>query len=310
MIILDAHCDTITKIMDTNENLLKNSCHIDLVRMKEINNSVQFFAAFIDPMKSNGCPMKLAIKIIDKFHEQIELYRDEVSYCTNYEGIILTLDSKKVAAILTIEGGDCLEGELSALRMFYKLGVRSLVLTWNHRNEIADGIGESTNGGLTSFGRKVIREMNELGMIIDVSHLSEKGFWDVIELTKDPIIASHSNAKHICKHRRNLSNQQIMAIKENGGVIGINFYPFFLSDSGNANIKDILLHIEHIAELTGEDHLGFGADFDGIDISPVDIHGIQDMGNIYNELMKLNYSQSFIEKIAGQNFLRVIKEIC
>jgi membrane dipeptidase len=311
MIILDAHCDTITKIMEKGENLLNNSCHLDIKRMKNYNNVVQFFAAFIDPIESCGHPMRSALRIIDKFYEQIDAYNADISYCSNYNEIMDTLKNKKIAAFLTIEGGDCLEGELSALRIFYKLGVRSLILTWNHRNEIADGVGESiTGGGLTTFGRKVIREMNELGMLIDVSHISETGFWDVIELTKAPIIASHSNAKEICKNRRNLTNLQIEAIKKNNGVIGINLYPPFLTDSGNASLKDVIAHIEHIVAISGENHIGLGADFDGIDTTPIDIRGVQDTEAIFNELLKLNYSQSFIEKFAGGNFLRVIKMVC
>lgn len=311
MIILDAHCDTITKIMDLNENILKNNYHLDIERMKKYNSFIQFFAAFIDPERSMSYPMRRALKIIDKFYEQMGLFKNEVTHCCNYEEIIRTLDNKKIAAFLTIEGGDCLEGELSALRMFYRLGVRSIVLTWNHRNEIADGVAESiTGGGLTTFGREVVKEMNNLGMLVDISHISERGFWDVIELSNSPIIASHSNAKELCRHRRNLTNQQIMAIKNNNGVIGINLYPSFLSDSGNACLKDVIAHIEHIVGLAGEENIGLGADFDGIETTPEDISGVQDIEVIFNELLKLNYSQSFIGKFAGQNFLRVIKKVC
>lgn len=138
----------------------------------------------------------------------------------------------------------------------------------------------------------------------------KKVFWDVLELSKKPIIASHSNAKELCKNRRNLTNQQIIAIKKNNGVIGINLYPFFLSDSGDANLKDVISHVEHIVGLTGEDTIGLGADFDGIEKTPNDINGVQDIEVIFNQLLKLNYSQSSIEKFAGKNFLRVIKEVC
>ena len=211
--------------------------------------------------------------------------------------------------MLSIEGGEALAGELYVLRMLYKLGVRSICLTWNNRNEIADGLYEKdTRGGLTTFGKEVVREMNRLGMIVDVSHLSNQGFWDVIETTKKPIIASHSNAKKICPHIRNLDNEQIIALHRNGGVMGINLCDEFISDD-NPDVLNIIRHIEHIASLVGVDHVGIGADFDGVERLPNGINGVQDITKILEELRKLNYKQEDIAKIAGGNFLRIIKEV-
>lgn len=310
MIFVDAHCDTITRIMEENSHLDSNSCHVDLSRMKRLGSFVQFFAAFIDPSFGQAYAMKRAIKIIDKLYEQLETNKDDMMLCLDYRDIQKALAQKKVAAILSIEGGDALQGEISALRIFYRLGVRSLCLTWNHRNEIADGVADDiAGGGLTPFGNEVIKEMNKLGMLIDVSHISERGFWDVVNLTSQPIIASHSNAKKVCGHRRNLADDQITAIKKNGGVIGINLYTHFLSDTGKASVKDVLKHIEHIAGIAGTDHIGIGADFDGIDSTPEGIRGVQDIELIFNELGRLNYSMEAIENIAGGNFLRVIGEV-
>lgn len=311
MVIVDAHCDTVTKIMEVEGNLKTNTCHIDLDRMAKYGGFVQFYAAFVEPAYGQAYAMKRAVQIIDRLFNEIETYKDYVMLCCNYNEIKATLKQKKVAAFLSIEGGDALQGELSALRMFYKLGVRSICLTWNHRNEIADGVGEGTTaGGLTIFGRDVIREMNALGMIIDVSHLSEKGFWDVIELSQSPIIASHSNARKLCGHRRNLWDEQMVALKENGGVMGMNFYPPFLTERPKAALVDIVRHIEYSTALLGCDHVGIGADFDGIEHTPEDVQGVQDLDSILNELAKLNYSEEDISKIAGGNFLRVIKNVC
>jgi membrane dipeptidase len=310
MLFVDAHCDTLTKIMDKSENIYKNSCHIDIQRLQRLGNTVQFFAAFIDPAFGQAYAMKRAIQIIDKLYEQFEIYKDNVMLCCNDNDIQTALMEDKVAAVLSIEGGDALQGDLSTLRIFYRLGVRSICLTWNHRNEIADGASDSsTGGGLTPFGSKVISEMNSLGMLIDLSHLSEKGFWDVMHQTSDPIIVSHSNAKSICDHRRNLSNEQIIALKTNGGVMGINLYPFFLTGTTKASLTDIIKHIEHISGLIGTEHIGIGADFDGIEITPVGIAGVEDIKKIYNELLKLNYSEESIKKLAGGNFMRVIKRV-
>ena len=310
MLFVDAHCDTITKIMENNENIFSNNCHNDVQRLQRLGKSVQFFAAFIDPVFGQAYAMKRAIQIIDTMHTQLETYKDSVTLCCNDEDIQTAFEEKKVAAILTIEGGDALQGELSALRTFYKLGVRSVCLTWNYRNEIADGVSDaSTGGGLTPFGRAVIKEMNSLGMLVDLSHLSEKGFWDVLQQTSYPVIVSHSNAKSICDHRRNLSDKQIMALKGNGGVMGINLYPYFLTGTLEASLTDVIKHIEYITGLVGTDHLGLGADFDGIEITPVDIVGVEDSKKIFNELLKLNYSEDSVKKLAGGNFMRVIKKV-
>lgn len=311
MIILDAHCDTITKIMETGGNLKKNEGHVDLDRLQEYPGFIQFFAAFIEPIYNQAYSMKRAVQIIDRLYREIEAFNGQIELCLNYKDIENALSSKKIAAILSIEGGEALQGELSALRIFYRLGVRSICLTWNHRNEIADGVGDAVSGGgLTSFGREVIREMNSLGMMIDVSHLSEKGFWDVIEASKSPIIASHSNSREICSHKRNLWDDQMLALKKNGGVMGINLCPAFLNDSGKACLEDIIKHIEYAAALIGCEHIGLGADFDGIDQTPEDISGVQDIGKVLDALARLNYSQEDISKIAGANFLRIIKNVC
>jgi membrane dipeptidase len=310
MISVDAHCDTITRIMDEKSNLYKNECHIDLERLNKLGNRVQFFAAFIDPLYCPANALKRAVQIIDRLYLEIDRNSEYIRLCKNFKDITETLNQKKVSAILSIEEGEALEGDLSALRAFYKLGVRSICLTWNYRNSIADGVKDgASGGGLTPFGRDVVREMNSLGMLIDLSHISEKGFWDVIDLTKAPIIVSHSNAKKLCNHSRNLSDEQILAVKRNKGVIGINLYPDFLNESRKATIKDVLAHIEHICSLTGSEHIGMGADFDGIECTPEDIKGVQDMEKIFNELGRMNYTEGALEKLAGGNFMRVIKEV-
>ena len=310
MIIFDAHCDTITKIMEMNSNLHNNNCHIDIQRLKSLGSFVQTFAAFIDPAYSPAYAMKRAMQIIDRFYSELYIYKDDILLCCNYNDITNALSQGKIAAMLSIEGGEALQGDLGALRNFYRLGVRSICLTWNYRNEIADGVKDAdTGGGLTPFGRNLIREMNRLNMLVDLSHISERGFWDVIETTSKPIIVSHSNARKICSHPRNLFDEQITAVAKNGGVIGVNLYPEFLNNDGKATIKDVLKHIEHIVSLAGPDHIGLGADFDGIEKTPDDINGVENINMIFEHLGKLNYSDEIIEKIAGENFIRLIKDL-
>lgn len=309
MFIMDGHCDTLTKIMETKEELYQNCCHVDLQRMKKYDGWVQLFAAFIEPSFGQAYSLKRAIQIIDTMYLELERNKDKVSLCLCYEDIQKAIKENKIAAMISVEGGDALQGELSTLRMLYKLGVRSICLTWNHRNEIGDGVADDvTGGGLTHFGRSVVTEMNSLGMLVDVSHLSEGGFWDVLDVTSKPIIASHSNAKKICYHRRNLHDEQIIALSKNGGLMGINFYPPFLTKEKEASLLDITKHIEHIAGLVGCLHIGIGADFDGIETTPTDVRGVQDIDKLINILLKMNYSQEDVENIMGLNFLRVIQK--
>ncbi|WP_027627912.1 dipeptidase [Ruminiclostridium cellobioparum] len=310
MLIVDAHCDTITTIMKCGEGLRKNNCHIDISRLKNYDSYVQFFAAFISPEHAKMGALKRTLSIIDRLYQEIEDNKQDIMLCCNYNDMEDAFAGRKIAAVLTIEGGEALEGSLASLRMLYKMGVRGMTLTWNYRNQIADGVIDGiSGGGLTPFGREVIPEMNRLGMLVDVSHISEAGFWDVINLTAAPIIASHSNSKKLCSHPRNLTDEQLLALKKNGGVTGLNLYPLFLNDGGKASIKDALSHIEYIVALTGEDTLGLGSDFDGIESTPEGLEGVQCYSNLLNELLKLNYSEGLVKKIAGENFIRVIKSV-
>jgi membrane dipeptidase len=287
-IVFDGHCDTILEVMNHKRTLEKKSTtgHLDIPRMKEGGINVQFFAVFIEDIYKPDRSLKRTLQLIDCFYREIEKNQDDISLVTNYNQIKEVNRVGKIAAILSIEGGEALEGDLGVLRVLYRLGVRLLTLTWNQRNQIADGIGESRTGsGLTEFGLKVIDEMNDLRMLIDVSHLSETGFWDVIKRSNDPIIASHSNCYALCPHLRNLKDEQIKAIADKGGVIGITFVPM------------------------GVDYVGLGSDFDGTDGLPLGLEGVDKIPNITEELLDRGYKEREIEKILGGNFLRVFKEV-
>ncbi|OQB13384.1 MAG: Membrane dipeptidase (Peptidase family M19) [Firmicutes bacterium ADurb.Bin193] len=297
----DAHCDTISRILDKKQELYENDGHVDAIRLKASGSLVQFYAAWIDPSYYSEGRLIRCLEIIDKFYTETEK--------CNIPVIKTAEDVTGGGALLSIEGGEALCGRISVLRMLYRLGVRAITLTWNGRNELAEGVGEGdTASGLSSFGRRAVCEMNALGMIVDVSHLAPKGFWDVAECSTLPFIASHSNAKAICPHRRNLTDEQITEIIRRKGFIGINFCASFLSEGG-ANITDIIRHIEHIMSLGGGGVLGFGADFDGVDDLPEGINGVEDMPKVINELGRLNYSQSQINAILYGNLHRAVKLI-
>lgn len=308
MLILDAHCDTLTEILEKKVDFYESNGQLDLKRLYENKNSVQFFAAFIQPGHS-AYALSDAIKLIDILVQATEKYAQFIEIAYDTKDISRITSAGKVAAIISIEGGDALSGDLSVLRMFYRLGVRALGLTWNYRNQIADGVLDDTGGGLTPFGKSVVSEMNRLGMVIDVSHINKKGFWDVMENSKQPIIASHSNAQALCGHVRNLDDNQLLALKENGGVTGMNFCPAFVSDRQPVTMDDVLRHIEYIAGLIGVEHIGFGSDFDGIRYTPVGLEGIQCMPDLVNRLYRLNYTKEQVEMIAGGNFMRVLRQV-
>lgn len=188
------------------------------------------------------------------------------------------------------------------------MGVRILTLTWNRQNELGYGVMTENNNGLTGFGKEVVKKTNNLNMIIDVSHLNESGFWDVYNETEKPFIASHSNVYNICKMKRNLNDEQIKAISKKGGVIGINMYPFFISDSGKSTIKDVLKHIDYILSLIGDDYISLGCDFDGMDITTKGIENVSCLTIFYNELKNL-YGEDVSKKITYENSMRLFKKV-
>lgn len=309
MLITDAHCDTALSVYKDNCDLYENGFHLDIKRLLATGSRVQFFAAFANPRKYMNNTLSRVLSIIDVVYAAQDKYSDKIKICLSTADIEKAVSEKKVAAILSIEGGECLNGELAVLRQLYRLGVRSMLLAWNYRNLLADGAEEVNGAGLSAFGRQVVAEMNRLGMLVDVSHLCPASFDDVLSLTTAPVIASHSNSRTVCDNERNLSDEQLLQLKRNGGVTGINFYPYFLNNTENAGIDDIVRHIEHICSLTGEDHIGIGTDFDGIECTPSGLGGTQCIPALLERLAQLNYSSTFIEKFAGMNFMRVIRQV-
>lgn len=292
--IFDTHCDTLCSVLDYGKSIVMNDCHVDIERMKKYEQYTQVFACFIDPVYKS-CAADRTLNLIDTFHNTVS---DKLP--------------DNVRGILSIEGGEGIYS-LSHLRNFYRLGVRIIALTWNFSNHIASGALETDETrGLTEFGKLVVAEMNRLGIFADVSHLNDKSFYDVAEYSNKPIIASHSNARAVCRSKavcpveRNLTDDQFEIIKKSGGCVGINFCPDFLNESGKADIEDIIRHIEHFMSLGGEDNVGIGADFDGIDSTPDGINGVEDIYKIFDRLLQKGYTENQIEKISHKNFERIL----
>lgn len=310
-IIVDGHCDTLSQLAAGERRLGEESQkgHLDLPRLKKGGGNVQFFAAFIESEYKPERALKRTLQLLDIFFREMEANCQGITLVRNLVEINQAMLEKKIAAFLTIEGGEVLEGDLGILRLLYRLGVRSITLTWNQRNQIADGIGERrTEGGLTDFGVAVVKEMNRLGMLIDVSHISEAGFWDVLKYSTKPVAATHSNCQGLCPHPRNLSDEQIKALAAQGGIMGMNFYPPFIS-SKITTLDDLLAHIDYIRNLVGTQVIGLGSDFDGIDTTPVGLEDVTKLPNLTRGLVARDYSDGEIRGILGVNFLRVLKEV-
>lgn len=310
-LIVDTHCDTLLSLMRGRPlGERRDEGHIDLPRLREGGVGVQFFACYIEPQFKPDRGLKRVLQQIDAFYQAVEANRDQIEVALTVADIERIRAAGKVAAVLAIEGGEAIDGDLAALRMLHRLGVRSFGLVWNQRNLLADGIGERrTHGGLTTLGVEAVREMNRLGMVVDVSHLNDEGFWDVIETSTSPIMASHSNSRAICDHPRNLTDDQIRALAKNGGVMGMNFCPAFVRSEGPVTVDHLIDHIDHIVDLVGFDHVGLGSDFDGINDVPQGLEDVSRLPNLTRRLVERGYSEENIRKILGGNHLRVLKAV-
>lgn len=273
--------------------------HITFEQLKKRKGSIQCFAIYVPETVAYENRFEVALQMIDIFHNEI-LSLPGMKFIQTKNDINM-LKQDEIGALLTLEGCEAIGKEAMKLRLFYRLGVRSFGLTWNYANLLADGALEARGAGLTTFGRQVVQELNTLHLWTDVSHLNERSFWDVIEIAENPI-ASHSNCYQLCGHPRNLTDEQIRALIKKNSIIGITFVPQFLTNERQANIADILRHVEYICSLGGEKNIGFGSDFDGILETVVGVEAYRDYENIINQLCK-KYSESMVEHFLYKNFI-------
>lgn len=289
----DAHCDTLTKAYDNGYSLYKNTCQLDFSRLKKSGCVLQFMAIWSKPGLSPDEAYERCLFILDFYEKSI---KDDINTVKSSQNI----RNDKLNILLSIEDGCILNGDIKRLYTLYEKGIRAITLTWNNDNCISGGIYNDKTG-LTPFGREVVYNMQKLGMIIDVSHISQKGFWDVAEIS-DYVFASHSNCKSICNHKRNLTDEQIKCIIKKDGFLGINFYSDFLNKNG-ADINDIKKHKDHVLSLGGERIIGIGSDFDGMDKLPKKIYGAENMPTITDIFCKKDMLYGNIYR----NIIRILK---
>lgn len=328
MKVLDMHCDTIGSIYKTNKKegvrkkLYENDLHLDIQKMIQGDYLLQNFAMFVE-MEETERPFETAMEMIDLYYQELEENKEWIAPVYNFRDIVDNQANGKMSAMLTIEEGGVLQGNLAFLRDFYRLGVRMLTLTWNYQNQLGypnmtmkDGeplMELRSSEGLTSFGVEAVQEMERLGMIVDVSHLSDGGFWDVHHHTKKPFVASHSDTaakRNIC---RNLTDDMLKALGNRGGVCGLNFAPDFLIEkNAEKNAEEIMEsiadHVCHMVQVGGMDLCALGSDFDGIQEN-IALPDGSCMPRLATKLAKRGFHESEIEKIFYRNALRVYQEI-
>lgn len=299
--IIDLHCDVLSRFENKKLNFL-DSVDLDanLANLRTGHVKVQAFAIFISPNIPKQEKIKSALRQIYYFNEYVIRPENQVVHIKKWSQIE-QLKEHEIGAFLTIEGVDFFEGDIKIWHIFKDLGVLNIGLTWNFSNEAADGVGEDIGRGVTDFGQEVIQLNNEHKIFTDVSHLSEKSFWDVIEHA-DYAIATHSNAKALCDHRRNLTDAQIQAMIRKKAPIHIVYNPPFIKEGSVVNIKDLLNHVEHICSLGGKELVGLGSDFDGISEKVCGLETAAQHQNLINEMLKL-YPEKDVRGFAYQNFL-------
>jgi membrane dipeptidase len=313
-IVFDTHCDTLQEVLAGKRRLGERSeeGHLDLPRLHEGGVTAQIFAVFVSPSHFPTGAARQALRLLDVFHQELEGNVDQLTLATKASEIERAKVGGKVAGILSLEGAEALEGDLRVLRAFYKLGVRNIGLTWNLRNAAADGVDETrSSSGLTNFGVQLVQEMNRLGILVDISHLSPTGVRDVLHISEVPVIASHSNAYALCSHRRNLTDEQLEGVASKGGVVGVTFVPGFVTeDEDQATLERVLDQIDYMVKTMGVDHVGLGSDFDGFFNSKV--RGLEDvtcLPGLTAGLVERGHGEEDVKKILGGNFLRVFGEV-
>ena len=308
MRIFDGHCDTILRCYRKGAGIGKNEGHLDLERMEALGRCAQFFALFWSAGSREKPPTQAFREEYAVFCRELERNSDRVVQCRTAEELGAAWAAGKQAAFLSVEGAELLGCDLAVLEEAHAMGVRAVNLTWNYENALAGSNAQSPEKGLSTEGKIFVKRMQELGMLVDVSHLSDPGFWDVIELADKPIFASHSNARAICPHPRNLTDEQFSAIIKNGGVAGLNMCDEFVGEA--PTIDTLIAHIEHWFGLGGEKHVSLGGDWDGISAMPRGMTGYQDLELLANRLLRMNYSQERVDGIFYSNLLRVVREVC
>lgn len=326
---IDLHCDTLLVFAGEGGNLYENKMKIDIRRLKKGGCLAQFFAVWlpdkvareqmgidIDEGELDAWDDAYIARLLSEMKRELALHRDDIAFAGSFEDMKKNEAEGKVSAFLTIEDGRSIRGRIENLRKMYEEGIRLITLTWNHDNcfgraNYRDGIFGSRESGLSPFGKEAVAYMNELGMMVDVSHLSDEGFYDVAQIAKKPFVASHSNARALSGCSRNMSDEMIRILAEKGGVMGLNFAPGFLDadfSCKDSRVSDMAAHARYIVNCGGEEVLALGSDLDGI-TGNLEIDSPDKMELLWNGLKKTGFTERQLELIMRGNASRIIQDI-
>lgn len=302
--VFDGHCDTPVELWMRGERLRKNQLAVSLEQAKHFGGYAQFFA-FCTAWIENDLPhTEQYRRALDYFSVQLRGNADAVALCRTAEDAEQAMSEGKTAAFLAIEGAEAIGCDPGRLDEAYEQGVRMVSLVWNVENPLTGSC--VTGSGLTKKGKDFFRRAQRLGMLVDVSHLSERGFWDMAELAERPIVASHSNSAAVCPHVRNLTDEQFCALCQLGGLSGINLYSAFLTE-GRATFEDVRRHIDHFLELGGDGHIALGADLDGCEALPEGFSRLGDYEKLAEYLTGCGYSDGMTQKLFCDSWMKVVK---
>lgn len=306
--VIDLHCDALLECFSKNLTLLNNSLHFSLNRLPAGYRLCQAMAVFIPDSLRGDAAEEYFDDVCGVFRSQMGMFSGQILPVTDTSAIGRTLEKRRFAAILTAEGGGAaLNGKLGNVRRFYDLGVRMIALTWNAGNDLCGGC--ATDLGFTDLGRAVVREMERVGVAADVSHLSDRAFWELCDMAERPFAASHSNARAVCNHRRNLTDDMFKEIARRDGVVGLNYTKSFIREDGeNGTVDDLIRHAHHFLALGGEDALALGSDFDGTH-TPDYLNGIDRIGYLAESLERSGIPAGTVDKILYKNAERFFKRL-
>lgn len=312
--LIDLHNDILEVMTSDTSYHLKyrhNYNHTDIPRLKDGGVDLQFFSVWVSPTQYSNYFQQAQV-MLNIFNSELNENQNTITQAFNWQQADSIIQQNKIAAVIGVEGGHHIENSLDNLVSLYNSGMRYMTITWNNSTDWAVSAQDSRSAtvGLSDFGRQVIRTMDSLGIIIDVSHTGIKTIQDILQETQNPIVATHSGVRALRNHYRNLYDWQIQDIANSGGVIGVVFYPYFLNGTSSATIQDVIAHIDYIKNLVGIDYVAIGSDFDGIEVVPSGLEDTSKFPNLTEALFDHGYTKEEIEKILYKNFKRVFEQVC
>lgn len=349
---IDSHIDTVQRILVMGEDLSKrwDVGHVDIPRLHAGGTHAPFFALWVPVYFPGAEAVRRTLDLRDAMQTLFDAHKDKIELATTATDIVRIVKKDKIAVFLTVEGGHTIDDDLRVLRMYYQLGIRSMTLTHSRNNNWADSATDQpVHNGLTDFGKEVVREMNRLGMVVDVSHVADKTFYDTLDVTTKPVMLTHSSMRAISDVPRNVTDEMLWALQKNGGVVGITFGEGFVNPKDAdalraaieiettapvmtgrtlddyaaqdvrklfgtrvkvaATVEDVADHIDHAVKIAGIDHVGIGSDFDGVSGPPNGLDDVSKMPALIEVLLERGYADRDLKKILGGNTLRVIREV-